>query len=259
MNAELRAALVNAAQDLPSSVIDAMVNAAVAEPGWSIRARNRLLDAHPAAASKRHSTAICEVWKDAPEVLGSSIAAGLEVGQRTAQHLRDSQNIEVAWTSPNPGALVARTTRQALVETIRAATNTLYCLSFAAYKDQGILTELAAAAGRGVTVRLVLDTKEGGLTHDAQQAFTALGSKVHFYTWPVDQRPVIGAYPARFHAKAIIADGHTAFVTSANLTGAAMDSNIELGVVITGGRVPRDLLTQIDHLIEFGTLAPVGS
>ena len=55
---------------------------------------------------------------------------------------------------------------------------------------------------------------------DAQQAFTALGNKVRFYTWPVDKRPIVGSNPARFHAKALVADGATAFITSANLTGA---------------------------------------
>jgi cardiolipin synthase len=257
VNEQLRAALVDAAEDLPSAVIDLMAGSITTEAGWSLRARNRLFDAHPAAASKRHSMAICEAWKHVPTVTGATIACSLQVAQRTAHQIRTSQNLEVAWTSPNPGENNARTTRQALVETIRSAVNSLYCLSFAAYKDQGILDELTTAAGRGVKVHLVLETKEGGLTQDAQQAFTVLSNKVRFYTWPVDKRPVIGNYPARFHAKALVADGAIAFVTSANLTGAAMDHNIELGVVVSGGRVPRDVQTQIERLIEVGILVPV--
>jgi cardiolipin synthase len=259
VNDNLRAALVDAAQDLPTTVIVLMAEAVKAEGEWSVRARNRLLDAHPAATSRRHTMAICEAWKDEPTVTGATIAGSLQVAQRTANQIRSSQNLEVAWTSPNPGENNARTTRQALIETIRSAVSTLYCLSFAAYKDQGILDELTAAATRGVKVHLVLETKEGGLTHDAQQAFSALGNKVHFYTWPVDKRPIIGNNPARFHAKALVADGATAFVTSANLTGAAMDHNIELGIVITGGRAPRDIQAQIERLIETGILVPVAA
>lgn len=257
MNDDLLAVLVDAAQDLPSAVIDLMAGSITAESAWSVRARNRLIDAHPAPASRRHTMAICEAWKDNPTVTGATVAGALQVAQRTAHQIRASQNLEVAWTSPNPGENNARTTRQVLIETIRSAVNTLYCLSFAAYKDPGILEELTNAAGRGVNVHLVLETKEGGLTHDAQLAFASLGKKVRIYTWPVDRRPIVGNSPARFHAKALVADGATAFVTSANLTGAAMDHNIELGVVITGGRVPRDIQSQIERLIETGVLARI--
>ena len=37
------------------------------------------------------------------------------------------------------------------------------------------------------------------------------------------------------HAKAVIADRSVAFVTSANLTGSAMDHNLEVGVLMRGG------------------------
>ena len=34
------------------------------------------------------------------------------------------------------------------------------------------------------------------------------------------------------HAKAVVADGESVFVTSANLTDAALDRNIELGILL---------------------------
>lgn len=40
------------------------------------------------------------------------------------------------------------------------------------------------------------------------------------------------------HAKLVLADNHTAFITSANLTGRALDRNIEAGILITGGPIP---------------------
>ena len=257
MNDQLGAALADAAQDLPSAVTEVMASAVDGEAGWSVRARNRLIDAHPSPAARRHTMAICEKWREEPNVTGAAIAAALQVSRLTALQIRSGQSLEVAWTGPNPGELNARSTRQALIETIRAAVSTLYCLSFAAYRDQGILDELAGSAARGVKVHLVLETKEGGLNQDAQEAFASLGNRVRFYSWPIEKRPMVGNFPARFHAKAIVADGDQAFVTSANLTGAAMDRNIELGVVITGGRVPRDIQTQIERMIETGVLVPI--
>jgi cardiolipin synthase A/B len=57
------------------------------------------------------------------------------------------------------------------------------------------------------------------------------------------------------HAKGVIADDRRAFITSANLTAAALDKNIELGLLVTGGDVPRDLGLQIRELIRSGTLS----
>ena len=40
------------------------------------------------------------------------------------------------------------------------------------------------------------------------------------------------------HAKAAIADKRAALATSANLTGHALDLNMELGLIVRGGPVP---------------------
>ena len=52
-------------------------------------------------------------------------------------------------------------------------------------------------------------------------AFASLRASASFWVWPADQRPVLPAGTAALHAKAAIADHHTALVTSANLTGPA--------------------------------------
>jgi phosphatidylserine/phosphatidylglycerophosphate/cardiolipin synthase-like enzyme len=56
------------------------------------------------------------------------------------------------------------------------------------------------------------------------------------------------------HVKAAIADGHVALVTSANLTGAALEHNMELGLVVTGGSVPRRLAEHFRTLMADGVL-----
>ena len=59
------------------------------------------------------------------------------------------------------------------------------------------------------------------------------------------------------HAKCAIADGRIAFVTSANLTGAAMTENMELGLVVRGGDVPRRIAAHFNALIASGELRAV--
>lgn len=56
----------------------------------------------------------------------------------------------------------------------------------------------------------------------------------------------------------MIADRSTALITSANLTSAGINDNMELGVFIEAGPLPDRLHTHLDLLIEDGTLEEVG-
>lgn len=59
------------------------------------------------------------------------------------------------------------------------------------------------------------------------------------------------------HAKAAVADSRIAFLTSANLTEAALEGNMELGVLIRGGTLPALIDRLIDALLESGELQSV--
>lgn len=61
----------------------------------------------------------------------------------------------------------------------------------------------------------------------------------------------------RVHAKVAVADGCICFITSANLTGYAMEKNMEAGVLISGGRIPHSLELHLQALVELKTVAPV--
>jgi phosphatidylserine/phosphatidylglycerophosphate/cardiolipin synthase-like enzyme len=52
------------------------------------------------------------------------------------------------------------------------------------------------------------------------------------------------------HAKAVVADDEVVFVTSANLTEAALDRNIELGVLIRDRAFALTICTYFRHLID---------
>jgi phosphatidylserine/phosphatidylglycerophosphate/cardiolipin synthase-like enzyme len=88
--------------------------------------------------------------------------------------------------------------------------------------DPTIESALESAAGRGVNVDVVMT-----YSSDWTTAWTQLvGAGVHVRTYASDASLYI-------HAKAIIADGSTAFVGSENFSEASLDYNRELGLITT--------------------------
>ena len=70
------------------------------------------------------------------------------------------------------------------------------------------------------------------------------------YVWDAASRKVDGeAISAAVHAKCAVADRAVAFITSANLTTAAMERNMELGMLIRGGAVPDRLRQHLAALV----------
>ena len=56
------------------------------------------------------------------------------------------------------------------------------------------------------------------------------------------------------HAKAVVADGESVFITSANLTEAAFDRNIELGLLVRDRTLAETAVIHFRTLIEKGLL-----
>jgi phosphatidylserine/phosphatidylglycerophosphate/cardiolipin synthase-like enzyme len=161
------------------------------------------------------------------------------------------------WIGPTTAAQPVRRTREVLLELIRLAERRLAVVRFAAECVPEVLAELSMAIGRGVEVRLVLESAEasrGRLTHDAAAAFASLGTTAGFYVWPTEQRTSAEGVLGTLHAKGAIADAQAAFVTSANLTGHALTANMELGLLVRGGSVPARLTAHVDALIAQRTL-----
>ena len=101
-----------------------------------------------------------------------------------------------------------------------------------------LVDALDRARERSVLVRLILESTADtarALTHDGAAAFTSLREDVEIYVWPLEKRPA----GSRLHAKVAVADGELAFVTSAIFTGHALDENLEVGLLVTGGNLPR--------------------
>ncbi|MGB6008123.1 phospholipase D-like domain-containing protein [Castellaniella sp.] len=63
----------------------------------------------------------------------------------------------------------------------------------------------------------------------------------------------------RVHAKVAVADSGVCLITSANLTGYAMEQNMEAGVLLTGGQVPKLLYEHLQVLVELKMVVSVRS
>jgi len=70
---------------------------------------------------------------------------------------------------------------------------------------------------------------------------------------PAAQRPP----GAALHAKVIVVDDRIALVGSANLTGRAMEANLECGILIRGGPQLRAIRDHIAGLRAAGILRPI--
>jgi cardiolipin synthase A/B len=255
----LVAAVRRAASELPKSQLDKLADAIASHEELNAVARHEIVNAVPTAVFRNHAAAMCEALAKSG-TLGLS-AAGVALAVRTAagavQDVRGEEQVSVVWTGPASYEVPVRATGAVLAEVIEEARRTLIVVSFAAYKVVAVVNALRAASERGVDVRLVLESvveSKGSLSHDAKDAFDSLGDAVSFYVWPAELRVSQGGGHASMHAKCAVADHRTALVTSANLTGAAMTDNMELGLVVRGGDVPKRIANHFESLMSTGTL-----
>jgi phosphatidylserine/phosphatidylglycerophosphate/cardiolipin synthase-like enzyme len=88
--------------------------------------------------------------------------------------------------------------------------------------DESMIRRLAALARRGVRVRVIAATMAGTAKVVFRSAHVA---------WKLT---TVGPKRLYVHAKVFIVDGRLAFVGSENLSGASLDANREVGLVISG-------------------------
>ena len=195
-------------------------------------------------------------------VKAESVALALCAAADTAQHYRKAQSVDLIWTGPGVLEVPLRRTDQALLEVIDAARHWLLVVSFAVYKIPAITEALIRAFERGVRLRICIEAPEPSGQRMAYDTIQALGRDVQqraeIYIWPRDQRLADpNGKVGSLHAKCAVADADLLFVSSANLTGYAMNLNMEQGARIRGGRLPGMVATHFARLIEGGVLKRV--
>jgi len=154
-----------------------------------------------------------------------------------------------AWTGPESGISTSRLTAATVIDLIAEARRELLLVSFATQTEPGISAALAAASGRGVSIMLLTERHTDNHSYsNAATPFPDLTAiRLH---WPAAERP----HGAALHAKIIVVDDHVALVGSANLTGRAMEDNLECGILIRGGKQPRAIREHVMSLYMAGRL-----
>jgi cardiolipin synthase A/B len=96
--------------------------------------------------------------------------------------------------------------------------------------------------------RLSGSTSHGGtLNYDPAGTMRARVPSAELFTWKEKPEPFVDG---KVHAKVAVVDHARAFITSANLTGHAIEKNMEAGVLINGGPVPKTLSDHLQALID---------
>jgi phosphatidylserine/phosphatidylglycerophosphate/cardiolipin synthase-like enzyme len=187
----------------------------------------------------------------AQTAVSGDLLAGILVGAAYARRQVQSENsIDLVWTGPTTPFVATRRTEQVLLDLIRHAQTDVFLVSFVAYDVSTVVDALNAASSRGVEVRLLLETSTshgGSLSVDPINTMRRCIPSALLYVWTDRPDPFTDG---RVHAKVAVSDGKTAFLTSANLTGHALEKNMEAGVVIGGGQVPSSLRAHLQALID---------
>ena len=244
-------ALLDAVVDLVALVSPAKVRTVasalrgLASPGAAPNA-NTLADTPAArAAVGRVVAAWGQVQASGDEVAGMLLGAS-EARLRVEREL----SVELVWTGPTTRFVPTRRTEQVLLDLIASATKDFFLVSFVAYDVPSVVAALNDAASRGVRIRILLEasTSHGGtLNYDPAATMRSRVPTAELFTWKEKPEPFVDG---KVHAKVAVVDGARAFITSANLTGHALEKNMEAGVLINGGPVPKTLSDHLQALID---------
>jgi cardiolipin synthase len=252
-------AVVEAARQVPGNALLAGASAVETLAGWSAVAAQRLVGADPSDGYELHATMIAEAWSSVPALAGAAVAAALRAAAGAVTAERDDNRVSLVWTGPPTEELALRSTRAVLGRLVERATTSLLLVSYAGFDVDDLAAGLLAAALRGVEVTLVLETKaDNPKAGEAALAFKTLAGHASFYRWPAEKRSAAFAPTAALHAKCAVRDACEVLITSANLTSAAINDNMELGVLIERGPLPAKLSRHFALLIETDVLERIG-
>ncbi len=199
-------------------------------------------------------------------ISGPAAAAWLRTVERAAARTRKP---DLVWSGPEVPGLHARDTRRVCEEWLGSAERSIWASTYA-FSDgpkafEFLARRMEATPALRVTLLLNIQPKRGDTTASGQlvRRFTERFWKT---VWPGSSRPSVFYDPRALdpegpggvlHAKAVVADDEAVFVTSANLTEAALDRNIELGVLIRDRALALALGGYFRSLIDRDLLKPL--
>lgn len=199
---------------------------------------------------------LISAWQSS-NIRASELALMLLSARQVVIQKDANQSIELVWTGPVTSVVSARKTEQVLLQVINQAKSDLIVTSFVAYKVESIIEALNNASKRSVKLILLLESsiEDGGsIEIDVIVKMKNAVPSSHIYAWRDKAAEFEGG---RVHAKVAVADKSACFISSANLTGYAMEKNMELGLLINGGSIPALISEHLNALIDTNVLTKV--
>lgn len=171
----------------------------------------------------------------------------------TASHVyskaTSEQSTELVWTGPTTPFVSARRTEQALLQVISTAERTLFITSFVAYDVSTIVKALNAANERGVMISILLELsqeKGGSLNFDTIEKMRIQVLQPNFMYGIIK---IMNIMADVFMQKLLLLMLGSALSLVQTLLG-MLWKNIEAGVLISGGSIPRQLNEHLFPLLK---------
>lgn len=199
-------------------------------------------------------------------ITGPAVAAWIRTAEEVSSRV---PRPDLVWSGPDVPGLHARDTRRVYEELLGSAERSVWASTYAFFEGPKAFEVLARRMDSKpelrVTLLLNIQRKRGDTTAAEQlvRRFTD-----HFWKtdWPGSSRPSVYYDPRALelegpggvlHAKAVVADDEAVFVTSANLTEAALDRNIEVGLLVRDRALAASVSSHFRGLIDRGLLRPL--
>jgi phosphatidylserine/phosphatidylglycerophosphate/cardiolipin synthase-like enzyme len=180
-----------------------------------------------------------------------------------------TQHPDLVWSGPEVAGLHARDTRRVYEELLGSAERSI-CASTYAFFDgpkafEVLSRRMDSVADLRVTLLLNIERKWGETTA-ADELVRRFADKFWGTDWPGTRRPSVFYDPRALelphakgvlHAKAVVKDDEVVFITSANLTEAALDRNIEIGLLVRDPAVAASVSAHFRGLLDRDLLKPL--
>jgi phosphatidylserine/phosphatidylglycerophosphate/cardiolipin synthase-like enzyme len=201
----------------------------------------------------------------------AALAAMLDILATDRDRHVPAEDVVDLVTSGPDAASANRDTAVVVRDLFAYAHESVWIAGYAVHKGKRVFEALADRMSAHATLRvvLILDIRRGpGDTTLEADLIRDFKRRFRERDWP-DSAPLPEMYyfpqamkidireRASLHAKAIVVDGRTCFVTSANFTEAAQNKNIEIGLLVRSSVVAMRLQRHLQTLIEASIVRPI--
>ena len=196
-----------------------------------------------------HGSRATTLLKAAYQAVGGDVLAAVLRGFALAAQ-RNATDIRAVWSGPTFDGDGDHTT-SAIAHLIDDAKEDVFASTYSATPDSEFVKALWKAIARGVRTTLLVDStvNNGGTATMLRSKLT--GARFWTYKAP-------GGQYGLQHSKVVIVDSRSAFVTSANLSTAGAEKNLEAGVVIHDVEFASNMRQRFTRLWEHGAVTDLG-